>query len=135
MRIGETVIKRLASGGLLALFVALALLVHHGSIGRAVSPGHPPAHSMAMNVVMSAEAGGSLSLQPDHDTGGSPGVCGMSATQLCAAPSIDQVVAVSPPLAVPAWEGILARPRSTFVTGPTIARAPPDLTVLSVSRI
>ncbi|WP_442914757.1 DUF6153 family protein [Kribbella sp. CCNWLY201] len=127
----------MASRGLLALCVALAVLVHHASAGSAVSSLHSPGHSMVAQVVLPQGGAAHLSMpqRADHDSGHGLGPCGSSGMQLCAAPSVDIVAAVPPSPAVPAWEGMLRPLRSTTVVGRTIARGPPDLSRLSVSRI
>lgn len=129
--------KRLASISLLTLCVALVVMVHHASVGRAVSSGHSTDHSVVAEAVLAAggAAQHSTPQRTDHDSGHGMGSCGSSGMQLCAAPSVDILAAEPPPPSVRAWEGMLRPLSSTPVVGRTIARGPPDLSLLSVSRI
>lgn len=132
-----TVVKRLASGGLLALCVALTVLVHHASAGSAASSLHSPGHSMVAQAVLppGGAAQHSIPQRTDHDSGHGMGPCGSSDMQLCAAPSVDIMAAVPPPPSVRSWEPMRGLLFSTPVVGRTIARGPPDLSLLSVSRM
>jgi hypothetical protein len=111
----------LGRGGLLALAVALAVLIHHDSAGWAFSAQHQPQHTMS-----SGHHGG------DHGDGRA---CGSSSTQVCTAASVDTVTVAPPVHHLVEYQPVPPRIRSFPSMGRSVARGPPDLSVLSVLRI
>ncbi|MDQ1031889.1 hypothetical protein QF035_009471 [Streptomyces umbrinus] len=135
--VGGTAV-RWAYGAFLALFVALAVLVHHETSAPGVPSAQRAAHgamSSAAHIlhVMPGEAAWSVSGASPHNVGDSG--CAAPGMQHCATVSIGSVQ-----LAVP---GLIAfDPLSNLrqytvgrTPGATVGRAPPDLSVLSQLRI
>ncbi|MDN3021404.1 DUF6153 family protein [Streptomyces sp. S.PB5] len=138
---------RWACGVVVALFAALAVLVHHETAMIT-----PPAQHTAPHTARSAHsvhsghatpgtattpaaAAQGSTARPAHPHGIADGTCADPGMQHCTTASVDTVKLVPPP------QNLLAQAANPHRAGPvrspagTVGRAPPDLSVLSRLRI
>ncbi|WP_416980493.1 DUF6153 family protein [Streptomyces sp. T028] len=112
----------------IALFVALAVLVHHEVTAAPMPP--TPSPSSAVHVMP-----GDMAMS-GHTHGAAAGSCAGMAMQHCAPVSVDKVALVPPPdSSVP--DDLAAQGAAVLgaVPAAAVGRAPPDLSVLSQLRI
>jgi hypothetical protein len=150
-------VVRWTRAAVIALFAALAVLVHHETAAAAIastpsSAVHvmPGMQGMVMadgaagqGLGMSAHAHGNAAAQAAEVTSGAPAAdgtdgpaCSGMAMQHCAPASVDAVKLAPPAESRVTWD---ADPCNAAVPNPkaagTVGRAPPDLSVLSQLRI
>ena len=134
----------------MAVWLALAVLVHHAALSGDLSAGAPVAHSMAMAGVAGRASPASTSApratvdrtdpsaraaSAHRDGSGGAGACAVSGMQVCTTASVDTVSLAVPVLGRWAPIADLFQVVAGPVPGAPVGRAPPDLSVLSRLRI
>ncbi|MFI9585942.1 hypothetical protein ACIHCQ_29805 [Streptomyces sp. NPDC052236] len=135
---------RWAYGALLALCVALAVFVHHGTAAAGLPSRVSAAHASAMPAMPAMPAGHSghampleqpLSIAGSSAHGLGAGACSAPGMQHCAPTSAETVQLPLPLLGWVEQFPSLYEASTGLVPARAIGRAPPDLSVLSQLRI
>jgi hypothetical protein len=133
---GGGIAVRWAYGVVFTLFVVLAVLVHHETSAKGVSPMPTAAHAVMSSTAHAHHAmpNETAPAALDHSSHSADGGCSSPGTQHCATGSLASVQLAAPTRA--AFEPLANLRQALTGQAPaaTVGRAPPDLSVLSQLR-